>query len=160
MTVDFDWRTQTTLEGTVSRLGQWVRGDCACGEVDALLYDSYDDPTLVCASCYRRRAAGQKRTELCDACGAENAWRDPLTGRNEFFCAECHARNGTVFQNRWANKAREGRVLGLRERPTCSLAGYGTECRGEVKPRGGEHKQRPICNKHAGKTSSGPEWHQ
>lgn len=159
---DFDWRTETTLKGTVSRIGQWVRGTCSkCGQEDALLYDDYDDPTLLCNDCShaRIRARGQ-RNEQCDApdCDAPFAWRDPLSGKNEFFCAQHHAEHGTVFQNRWANSAREGRVLGLREKVKCALAGRGTDCKGEIKYRSAE--KMSICNKHAGKTSSGPEWHQ
>lgn len=158
MTADFDWRSETTLKGTVSRIARWVRGTCArCNAADELLYDTFDDPTLLCASCSRVRSRENPREELCDGCGNTPAWRDPLTGKNEFFCAKCHAERGAVFQNRWANKAREGRKLGLRERVKCQAEGRGTDCKGEIKWRS-EHKML-LCNKHAGKTSAGPEWH-
>lgn len=158
---DFDWRKHTTLAGTVSRLGQYVRGTCArCQETDALVYDTLDDPTLLCASCSRIRAFENPRVEVCDECGGDHAWRDPVTGKNEFYCATCHGKNGTIFQNRWANSARVGRVLGMHAKAKCTAAGYGTDCKGEIKPRGGEFKGRLLCNKHAGKTSVGPEGHQ
>lgn len=154
--IDFDWRTQTTLAGTVSRIGQYVRGDCACGETDTLVYDSYDDPTLMCAACARVRSNANPREEMCDSCGAGPAWRDPVTRKNEFFCARCHAANGTVFQNRWSPyKARESKPIhDGAPRAVCAMKGYGTECKGEVKWRGPLNMQ--ACNKHAGKTGVGP----
>lgn len=159
--LDFDWQNETSLKGTVSRLGRYVRGQCevdGCPEDDALLYDSWDDSTLMCAPHSRRRAKDVKHVERCDKCGRENAWRDPLSGKNEFFCAQCHAENGTVFQNRWADRARVGRVLGLRERVKCEAAGYGSDCKGEIKYRSAQ--KMTLCNGHAGKKSAGPEWHQ
>lgn len=150
---DFDWRNETTLKGTVSRLGQYVRGDCAaggCDERDVLVYDTYDDPELLCAGHERKRAAANPRVETCDECGASHAWRDPMSKGNEFYCATCHGKNGTVFQNRWAKAPR---VLN-KGRAKCYLAGMGTDCKGEVKPRGGVHKQQQVCNKHAGVKSS------
>jgi hypothetical protein len=56
--------------------------------------------------------------------------------------------------------AREPKRLGVREKAMCEAAGYGTDCKGEVKPRGGQFKGRLLCNKHAGKQSVGPEHHQ
>lgn len=149
---DFDWRTQTTLRGTVSRVGQWVRGDCKCGAADVLVYDTFDDPELLCADCSRARAKANPRVELCDSCGDGPAWRDPVTGKNDFYCAKCHGARGTVFQNRWADSARVGRVLGIRDKVVCDAAGYGTDCKGEIKWRG-EFK-KSLCNKHAGKVSA------
>lgn len=149
-----DWRTTTQLKGTVSRLQQWVRGTCArCEDVDVLVYDTDYDATLLCAECSRKRSLDNPRVELCDDCGDEPAWRDPVSGKNEFFCAKCHGARGTIFQNRWANKARTGRTLGLREKPVCYAADI-TVCKGEVKPRGGEFKGKLVCNKHAGKKSA------
>lgn len=159
MADEFDWQTETLLRGTVSRVQQWVRGDCPqCGAVDELVYDTYEDETLLCASCSRARSLANPRKETCDDCGAEGAWRDPISKSNSFYCAQHHAARGHVFQNRWADAARVGRRLGIREKPKCSLADYGTECKGEVKWR--SNLKASACNKHAGKTSSGPEWHQ
>jgi len=155
---DFDWRTETVLKGTVSRLQQWVRGDCACGAEDVLVYDTHGDETLMCADCSRRRAVANPRKETCDDCGAEGAWRDPITGANDFYCAQHHAARGQVFQNRWADAARVGRSLGIREKPKCAVADKGTDCKGEVKWRSADSML--LCNKHAGKQSKGPEWHQ
>ena len=156
MTEDFDWRVETVLKGTVSRVEQWVRGDCQCGAVDVLLYDTFDDPTLFCASCARMRAKEHPRIERCDDCGRGPAWRDPITRANAFYCATCHGKRGTVFQNRWATAPRESKPLGVHPKAVCTAAGYGTECKGEVKPRGGQFKGRLLCNKHAGKQGVGP----
>lgn len=149
-------------QGTVSREGVYVRGTCEEAPeghaVDVLVYLIEPIDALVCADHARLWAKANPRKETCDGCGHEGAWRDPLTRRNEFFCAVCHANNGTVFQNRWALKARESEGLGMRAKPACSLAGYGTECKGEVKWRGSLNAL--ACNKHAGKQSAGPEHHQ
>lgn len=148
--------------GTLSRESRYVRGSCereGCPEQDdVLVYLIEAEDALVCADHARLYARQNPRREVCDTCGEENAWRDPLTRRNEFFCAKCHAANGTVFQNRWADKARESKGLGLREKPVCAFAGYGTECKGEIKWRSA--LDALSCNKHAGKKSAGPEWHQ
>ena len=157
--VDFDWRTQTTLKGTVSRVGQWVRGDCqvdGCGERDVLLYDSHDDATLMCTTHSRARAQENPRVEMCDDCGESPAWRDPIAeGGKVFRCARCHGEKGTYLPNRWAPKSR---LLNTgTPRAQCSMRGI-TECRGEIKWRGPLNAM--ACNKHAGRTSSGPEHHQ
>ncbi len=160
MPEDFDWHTETYSKGTVSRIGQWVRGDCPCGDEDALVYDAAWDETLLCASCSRKRSAAHVVIETCDECGGDHAWRDPLAPGNVMRCATCHGKSGKVVQNRWANSVRVGRTINPGAKPKCVAAGYGTDCKGEVKPRGGEFKGRQLCNKHAGKTSVGPEGHQ
>ena len=162
-TDEFDWQTQTARRGTVSRIQRYVRGDCGrCDEKNALLYDpktGNDEDPLICASCSRKRAmAAPKIQEECDNGDGRPAWRDPLSGKNEFFCAQCHAANGTVFQNRWSEKARESRVLSTTPQAVCAAANHGTECKGEKKWRSAE--KMILCNKHAGKKSNGPEWHQ
>lgn len=147
-------------EGTSSKDGRWVRGDCACGEVNALVYNHPDDTQkLICAWCYREAVKGRKVVETCDECGVEGAWRDPLSGKNEFYCAQCHGKRGTVFQNRWSDTTREGRTLNLHPKAVCFAANKGTDCKGEIKPRSAFNGEL-ICNKHAGKTSAGPEYHQ
>jgi len=140
------------VKGTDSRLRRWVWGDCACGEVETLLYEQEGSASLCCAYCYRKRAT-RDRAEACDDCGTAPAWRDPITRRNEFFCAKCHAERGLVFQNRWA-RANEDSVaqslpLGVHDREVCEAAGavVDSPCRGQVKPRGG----RVLCDHHAGK---------
>lgn len=155
MTVeDFDWRTQTTLQGTVFRVAQIVRGTCGCGRENVLLYDTYEDPVLMCSDCsHFRAAAANKRQEICDECGTVPAWRDPITRRNEFFCATCHGRHGTVFANRWANKPRVSTPL-RNSGIVCAAKGYGTDCKGELKWRSAFNKT--LCNKHAGKQGVGP----
>jgi hypothetical protein len=130
-----------------------VRGTCAaCGEEDALLYDAGGD--LVCAADYRKYAVTHPVPQACDSCGATgNVWRDPLTRKNEYLCIKCHDPEA-LFQNRWANKVRESTALGMREKVVCAAAGYGTDCKGEVKYRGAFRKS--LCNKHAGKQGVGP----
>lgn len=144
----------TELVGTDSMLMRWVRGTCqACGEKDALLYACAD--RLVCAGDYRAYAAAHPTEQACDSCGSTgNVWRDPLTRKNEYLCIKCHDPSA-LFQNRWANKVRESTRLGQREKVVCEFAGYGTECKGEIKPRG-QFKGRLSCNKHAGKQGVGP----
>lgn len=151
----FDWRTETTLQGTVSRVGRYVTGQCeACGSEDRLLYDDYDDPTLMCTDCARKRTLDKgKRQEICDECGAVPAWRDPITRKNEFFCATCHGRHGTVFANRWANKARESKPL-RNSGIACAAKNRGTDCKGELKWRSAFNMI--LCNFHAGKKGVGP----
>lgn len=158
MAEDFNLETDTSLKGTVSRIGQYVRGECAvCHEDDVLVYDTFEDETLMCATHSRVRSMENPRKETCDKCGDENAWRDPLTRLNQFFCAKCHADNGTVFQNRWANKARISTPLRMyngEKQAKCDAANHGTECAGEIKYRSA--MRMSLCNKHAGRVSSNP----
>jgi predicted RNA-binding Zn-ribbon protein involved in translation (DUF1610 family) len=152
--VTFDWRTETYLTGTCSRVGQFVRGDCACGAADVLVYDT-DGDSLVCASCYRQWAHDREQKQACDKCGSEgNVWRDPVHRRNEYLCIKCHDPE-TLFQNRWANRVRESKPLNLgAPRAVCAARGRGSECKGEIKWRGSYKMQ--LCNKHAGVTGVGP----
>jgi hypothetical protein len=142
----------TVAEGTDSRLKRWVRGDCVCGVSDVLVYEAGDD--LLCADCRRAWAVLNPRAQACDNCGdTGNVWRDPLHRRNEYLCIKCHDPEH-MFQNRWANAVRKSEVLGVREKPKCGASGYGTDCKGEVKWRGGHNML--LCNKHAGKQGVGP----
>jgi len=149
--------TETLLQGTCSRVGQYVRGDCAdCSATGVLLYDAPVEGTrLVCSSCYRVYPRDTRQT--CDECGAVgNVWRDPIPRKNRYLCMRCHDPEA-MFINRWANKARESYALGLRERPKCELAGYGTPCKGEVRyveiPNTGGRRGH-VCNFHRGKKSA------
>lgn len=147
--------------GTVSRLGKWVRGDCACGDTGALLYDTDLEGPLVCARCYRVWTREQPEVkQACDSCGSRgNVWRDPVTRKDEYLCVRCHD-PAALFQNRWANKVRESHAIHAgAPRAQCGLRNRGTECSGEVKPRGGEFKGMQVCNKHAGKKGS-ETWRQ
>lgn len=142
-------------EGTNFREGRIIEGACeACGREDTILYSHDSDPSLLCADCQRKRVKANPTEQACDNCGATgNVWRDPVHRRNEYLCIRCHD-PASLFQNRWANKVRESHGLGIRERPECEAAGYGTECRGEVRWRG--DVKRSLCNKHAGRTSANP----
>lgn len=141
------------LVGTDSREMRWVRDTCqACGDKDVLVYECAG--RLVCAADYRAYAEEHPTAQPCDACGATgNVWRDPLHRRNEYLCIKCHD-PAALFQNRWADKVRKSERLGLREKVTCEAAGYGTDCKGEIKYRSGFRKS--LCNKHAGKQGVGP----
>lgn len=153
--------TAVEADGTVSREQRYVRADCGCGEADTLVYgcDCGGVEALVCSWCMRSHVKEHKHEETCDVCGGGPAWRDPLAKEDAFKCAGCHVEAGSMVQNKWSVKAREGRVLGIHDKAKCSLAGI-TPCKGEVKPRGGAFKQALVCNKHAGKASAGPDWHQ
>ena len=120
-----------------------------------LLYDTTVGGELVCASGYRKWTRTQPPIkQSCDKCGAVgNVWRDPIPRKNEYLCVKCHNPEA-LFLNRWANKARQSEPLSKERRAVCVAAGYGTECKGEVKPRGGQHKGMQLCNKHAGKKGS------
>jgi hypothetical protein len=150
------------VTGTVQRLAQYVRGDCPLDPPghaeDVLVYEA--GGVLMCADHKRAHARANPTPQECDSCGATgNVWRDPVHRRNEYLCIKCHDPE-SLFQNRWADKARESKALGVRGKAVCDAAGYGTDCKGEVKPRGGAFKGRLLCNKHAGKQSVGPEHHQ
>lgn len=147
--------------GTCFRENRIVRGTCeSCGDTGALLYDHWSDEQLVCAGCQRVRAYAYPTKQACDRCGSTgNVWRDPIPRKNEYLCESCHDPEA-MFQNRWAPAVREGATLGVHPKAECFARGHGTDCKGEIKPRGGQHRGRLLCNKHAGKTSAGPEWHQ
>lgn len=147
-------------QGTVSREGLYVYGTCSvCGSSEVLVYETDAETGLVCASDYRIWSKRHPVVQACDDCGATgNVWRDPVSRKNEYYCATCHGNRGKVFTNRWSTYAREGYTLGIHDKAQCEAAGYGTECWGEVKWRGSDN--RLLCNKHAGKQSAGPDWHQ
>lgn len=143
--------------GTDFLFGQVVRGACGdCDALDVLLYDTPPpaEQRLVCSGCVRLYPHDCRQP--CDTCGARgNVWRDPISRKNEYLCVRCHDPEA-LFQNRWANKAREGFVLGLRERPRCELAQYnpGTPCAGEVRYDSALRLQ--ACNRHRGRKSANP----
>lgn len=147
-------------QGTVSRLGQYVRGDCeheGCPEKDAILYLIEEEDALVCADHKRRWIVEHPfEGELCDNDPAHGrGWRDPKTRQNVYLCAKCHGQSGRVFTNRWANaEPRETFVLGLRDKVECAAKDRGTECKGEVRWRSAHRMS--LCNKHAGKQGVGP----
>lgn len=115
------------------------------------MYDT--DGPYVCAACYRVWAAANPLTQACDKCGdTGNVWRDPIHRRNEYLCVRCHD-PAALFQNRWANRVRESKPLGIHPKAKCGAAGI-TDCRGEIKWRGSFNML--LCNKHAGKTGVGP----
>ncbi len=140
------------MTGTVSRDGVYVRGRCEqCGDDDVLVYDAAG--TLVCAADYRTWARANPPQQACDECGAiGNVWRDPIPRKNEYKCVRCHTPD-SLFQNRWANKARFSTPIRPDKRAKCDASGV-TECKGEVKYRSA--MRMSLCNKHAGKTGVGP----
>lgn len=144
--------TETHLVGTCSRVRQFVRGTCAdCGADGVLVYDApLEETRLCCSDCVR--VYPRDLRQPCDKCGARgNVWRDPIHRRNEYLCINCHDPEA-LFQNRWANKARESFALGIRERVKCAAAGYGTDCKGEI--RWDSKLAKQLCNKHRGRKSA------
>lgn len=139
-------------KGTSSRDGIWVRGVCqACGSKDRMLYEAAE--LLVCPECYRTWSQAHPVTQACDDCGSTgNVWRDPVSRKNEYFCATCHGKRGKVFTNRWSTYARQSKGLGIRQKVECAVAD-GT-CKGEVRWR--SEAKTSLCNRHAGKEGSGP----
>lgn len=104
----------------------------------------------MCTDCYPKYPRDLR--QACDKCGARgNVWRDPIPRKNEYLCVRCHDPEA-LFVNRWANKVRESKALGIRERITCAAAGYGTDCKGEV--RYVNKDRMSLCNKHRGRKSA------
>ena len=151
-----EWVREREPRGTDFLLGQIVRGECGdCHEDGLLLYDTPlpHEQRLVCNTCVRLYP--RDRRQPCDKCGARgNVWRDPIPRKNVYLCVQCHDPEA-MFVNRWANKARESKALGIRQRPACAAAGYGTDCKGEVR---WDSKQRmSLCNFHRGRRSANPD---
>lgn len=124
------------------------RGQCTykgCTEDNAVLFG---DPQ-VCAHHYRHTQAQRKKDYPCDRCGKERAFRDPANRVDEMLCADCHARNGYVptersMVSKVANRVSEPHSRG--RTAVCIAAGRGTECHGQVKPRG---KRGDLCDFHS-----------
>ena len=124
------------------------RGDCPhCDEKDALLYE--DEDFVGCAQCYRVRARRFDRVQSCDDCGEPGAFRDPSHRRDEYFCSRCHAKRGYIptersMISRVMVRASDTHSQG--RKAVCIAAGYGTDCSGQIKPRG---KLGVLCDFHA-----------
>jgi hypothetical protein len=134
-----------------------ARGTCAeHGEEDVLRYRRWTDGAMVCAQAIRELARHTHYIQACDKCGADGAWRNPYTRRDEYLCGTCHAKSGDgIVQNKWAPRVSQPHPLG--QRPVCEAKGVvGTrECRGEVRWRrnkAGDYHD--LCNAHAGKVSA------
>ena len=141
-----------------------VRGTCSQNpeHVDRLVYvpwngRAYEGPPI-CSDCYRARArAAPLPVQECDRCQGAPAFRDPSHRRNEYLCGDCHAANGYFLGARQlaGNVARSAPTLrestdgrAGRASVICEAHGYGTECRGEIKPRGGVNVGRSLCSFH------------
>lgn len=128
---------------------------CRNGHVTRRLFADHrdpDGPRELCADCVRLTEKGIHRHTPCDDCGAPSAWRDPFLRTNVYRCGSCHVKNGRgVVQNKWF--ARVSEPLRGSARAVCEAAGVGSDCKGEVKPRG--RTAALLCNAHAGKVSAG-----
>lgn len=116
------------------------RGDCACGEKNAILYDREDGAEACCAWCYRATAV-RAREQACDDCGGGPAFRDPGHRRDEYRCVGCHAKAGYTLDDAGMLRklmGRSGPTHSQGSVDVCIGKGYGTECKGQVKPRGGK----------------------
>jgi hypothetical protein len=133
------------MQGTDSRVGRWVRDTCgSCRAEDVLVYEAGD--VLMCAHCYRGWSKTQEHPQPCDECGSTGTvWRNPVTRKNEYLCAKCHAVRGQVFQNRWA--VWESTPLNPEARPRCAVED--NNCRGQVRWR--SSTRTSLCDRHAGK---------
>jgi hypothetical protein len=157
------WDEVERTQVVFTALGQPVAAPLTCREgheARRLFPDasSDSDEPVLCAEHSRPIAQrlSKGRVASCDKCGHEGAWRNPYTRRNEYLCAVHHAESGDgVIQNKWAGAGRVtgSAPLGVREREACVAAGVGSDCRGEVRPRGRE--AQPLCNAHAGRVSAG-----
>jgi len=127
-----------------------TRGHCGrkeCPDEDAILWEAADG-VMVCGFHYRQQS-NRDRPYPCDECGREGAFRDPAHRRDEYKCHECHAKDGYVPGDRsmiTKIAARVGAVHSQGKRDPCVAAGYSTECKGQVKPRG---KLGVLCDFHA-----------
>jgi len=116
------------------------RGECPeCNEAGVILHDREDGLPACCAGCYQRTAV-RDRTQACDVCGGGPAFRNPAHRRDEFKCLGCHAMDGYTLDDAGMLRKLMGRPGPTHSRgrvDACIGAGYGTECKGQVKPRGG-----------------------
>jgi predicted RNA-binding Zn-ribbon protein involved in translation (DUF1610 family) len=146
------------LEFGRQRAAFWAnppRGTCPeCKTDDAIMHAQPEgsEHDQLCAACSGVQAVMRRLSEEfqypCDDCGAGKAFRDPLTREDIYRCRECHAKHGYVPGERALIsqiETRQGFTHSQGRRDPCSAAGRGTECAGEVKPRG---KLGILCAKH------------
>lgn len=123
------------------------RGDCACGERNAIMYEREEpgEPPC-CANCYRQSSV-RDREQACDDCGRGPAFRDPGHREDHYRCLECHAKVGYTLEDAGMLRKLMGRAGPTHSQgrvDPCVAAGSITECRGQVKPRQGV----PMCDFH------------
>jgi len=130
------------------------RGECpVCHTEDVILHPQDEgEHESLCTSCSRSRIMASKThrefTYPCDRCGGGAAFRDPLHRQDVYLCASCHEEDGYLPGERAMVSQIEKRVgytHSRGRRDVCDAAGRGTECRGEVKPRG---KSGILCTFH------------
>jgi hypothetical protein len=126
------------------------RGTCpGCHAEDEVLH--LQDEKLVCATCYRKKAftaPAEDFTYPCDDCGGGKAFRDPLTREDIYRCHACHEKHGYIPGERAMIskiEKREGFTHSKGRRDKCIAADHGTDCQGQIKPRG---KLGNLCDKH------------
>lgn len=144
---------QELLDYGAARAEFWKnppRGKCAedgCLEESPILHTGADGLGR-CATHYTARTVRQ-RDYPCDRCGAGPAFRDPAHRLDIMLCAECHESEGYVPGERAMvsqSAVRQGVTHSMARRVKCAAAGYGTECRGEIKQRG---SRGMLCSYHA-----------
>lgn len=133
------------------------RGQCkdpaGCLETDAILYLAADE----IERCSRHHALLVERKPEggypCDNCGEGPAFRDPEHRRDEYLCPRCHLKYDSYEPGERAmifkTRARIGVTNPRGLKPLCVARGQGTDCHGQVKPRGGDLKGRSLCDFHA-----------
>lgn len=123
------------------------RGTCpSCHEEGVILHDR-EDGEPVCADCYRQTSV-RDRVQACDTCGAGPAFRNPAHRRDEFKCLVCHAMDGYTLDDAGMLRklmGRPGRKHSKGRSDPCIGKGFGTDCHGQVKPRG---KLGVMCDFH------------
>ena len=153
MTQPPDW----LLEYGKQRAAFWenpTRGRCTHADHTELPGEDQDNLIIqdgLCAPCARVVAFSKPKAEFsypCDNCGNDGAFRDPLHRKDEYLCEACHRRTGYSPGERAMVsqiEVRQGFRHSQGRKETCIAAGRGTECKGQVKPRG---KNGVMCDFH------------
>lgn len=128
------------------------RGECSedkCPEENPILYVG-EDGVRRCAHHHTRLGGVDRdRAYPCDNCGEAPAFRDPAHRVDEMLCPRCHERDGYVPGERsmiTRVMKRVGVTHSKGTKAVCIAAGRGTDCKGQIKPRG---KLGVLCDFHA-----------
>lgn len=125
-------------------------GGCALGDTLVILHTG-SDGLQRCATHYTL-TLNRKHGYPCDNCGEEPAFRDPEHRRDEYLCPRCHEKYDSYTPGERAmvmqTRVRVGAIHSKGLKPLCVARGKGTDCHGQVKPRGGSLKGASLCDFH------------
>jgi hypothetical protein len=125
-------------------------GGCALEDTPVILHTG-SDGLQRCAT-HHALLMTRKHDYPCDHCGQGPAFRDPAHRRDEYLCPRCHKKydsyepSDRAMVNKTAVRVGVTHSKGLK--PLCVARGQGTDCHGQVKPRGGSLKGASLCDFH------------